>query len=152
MPAKIKYEYKLVIVGKFHNKYTKYLKQKTKTLNLEQNIIFIDNLIYNELLKYYKNCKILIHLSLYEGFGLTILEAMSLGKPVIAYNVSSIPEVLKEKELIFEVNDLEGIKNKIIEILNSEKKYNDLSNRLMKITNEFSWEKSSEKLYNVFNS
>lgn len=89
---------------------------------------------------------------MYEGFGLTILEAMSLGKPVIAYNISSIPEVLKEKELLFKINDLENIKIKIIEILNSEEKYNYLSNRLIQISNQFSWEKSAKELYNVFTS
>ncbi|GIW22399.1 MAG: glycosyl transferase [Candidatus Sericytochromatia bacterium] len=110
LPLEIKNSYKLIIIGKFYNKYTDYLKNKVRNYNLDNNIVFIDNLLPNEILKYYKNCFILIHLSLYEGFGLTILEAMSFGKPVIAYNVSSIPEILKEKELLFQVNDVENIK------------------------------------------
>ncbi len=68
------------------------LEALAKELGIEKNIIFTGHVTDNDLYKFYDASDIVVQPSLHEGFGLTITEAMSFGKPVVGSNVGGIPE------------------------------------------------------------
>ena len=98
---KFKEKFILNIVGKGDNR--KY-KDVVKKLNLEEEIIFQGYLSDKELNNYYRNSDIFIIPSQMEGFGLTILEAIQFGIPIIGTNRGAIPEILKDYNCGFLVN------------------------------------------------
>ena len=72
------------------------LERSVTALGLEQQVEYVGSADDNELSTLYAGCNFLLFPSLYEGFGLPIIEALSFGKPVITSNVSSMPEVAGE--------------------------------------------------------
>ena len=65
-----------------------------------------------------KNCEFLICPSLYEGFGIPALEAMSLGKPVLAARTSSLPEIVEDAGLFFDPYSLDEFCRSFVELYN----------------------------------
>ena len=100
------------------------------------------NILYNKAL-----C--LIYPSLYEGFGIPILEAMNAGCPVIAFNNSSIPEVMQDSGILLENNDLLNCLN-YIDKLSDEKFRKEIIEKQFKIANKFSWDVSYKKLIDFY--
>lgn len=81
--------------------------------------------------------------SLYEGFGLPILEAQSQGTPVITSNQNSCAEVAQDSALLIDPTSIDDIKNAIINILNSPALAEELSKRGFKNISRFSWNESA---------
>ena len=87
---------KLIIIGKHtFQKYSKALRQMAG-----RDVIFIRDVKDNDLPYYYAACDAYTTASLWEGFNLTVVEAQSCGRPVVAYNTSSHPEVVKKGILV----------------------------------------------------
>lgn len=91
--AKEKIQSSLVLIGRLDPKY-KEAKDLLSQLQPEDGIVSIPYVEREELKALFKLSLALIHPSLYEGFGLTLLEAMAVGTPVIALSSGSIPEVV----------------------------------------------------------
>ena len=111
-------DYRLQIIGS--GPLEKKLKLQVKNLNLENNVEFLGE-IPNELLpKYLSTADIFVRPSLSEGLGISFLEAMAVGLPVIGTLVGGIPDFLKDGEtgLFCKVGDPEDIAEKINRILN----------------------------------
>lgn len=121
--------------------------------DLEQSVIdkihftgFVDD---DDLPVLYKNASFFVFPSIYEGFGIPPLEAMSMGTIVISSDSTSLPEVLGEAAIYFKNNDKEDLKSKIClvskELTNEEKS----RTKLMGINQSklYSWEKETSKLY-----
>lgn len=103
---------KLIIIGK--HTFPKYTKKLKKLAN--KNIIFTGFVPDNELPYYYAACNIYTTASLWEGFDIPIVEAYLTGKPTVAFNVGSHPEVLKKGILVKE-KDIVGFAEAMIKIL-----------------------------------
>lgn len=84
---------KLVLGGSIWNKYKSELDSKLNKYD-KSKVILTGYINEDELSKYYSNALCFIYPSLYEGFGLPVLEAMQCGCPVITSNLSSLPEVI----------------------------------------------------------
>ncbi len=111
---------------------------------LEDNEIVITGHISDkDLVSLYNNCKTFIFPSLYEGFGLPILEAMSCGAPVIASNNSSIPEVMGRQDALFDGSDEESIATALYKVLTDNNFRKDLSDYGISRAKLFSWEKTA---------
>lgn len=98
----------------------------------------------------YKNAKAFVFPTIYEGFGLPVIEAMLCGCPVISYDNSSIPEVSGGAALLVETNNNELLTKAILEIIN-----NDTSDIIKKgyiVASKFSWNKHVKELLNYINS
>lgn len=111
--------------------------------NKEKNVIFAGYLSDSEVKTLMKNCKAFIQPSLYEGFGIPPIEAMSVGADCIVSNVASLPEIYKDSVWYIDPYDYEGIK--IDEIMLEKKESNE------RILDEYSWEKSAIKLLEIIN-
>jgi glycosyltransferase involved in cell wall biosynthesis len=83
--------------------------------------------------------------SLYEGFGMTALEAMACGVPVIASNNSSLKEIIGENGLLFEAKDPKDLAGVLRELLKNCKLKDDLRSKGFQRAGEFSWEKCAKE-------
>lgn len=142
----IKNETKLVIAGPSDKEFYQSAKEKYKDRQFWNNVIFLDNLKESELLYLYKHAIALVHLSLYEGFGLTVLEAMKLGTPVICSNNSSISEIAGDVALFVDPKDNSAIKDALHSIINDADLRKKLSDKGKKRAGDFEWSKLAGKV------
>ena len=106
----------------------------------------------NQLVSYYKNAICLMFPSLYEGFGLPILEAMSCGTPVITSNVSSMKEVAGSAALLVNPYDTCAISDAMNRLLRDEPLRRSLINKGFKRATEFSWKKCADETLKIINA
>jgi glycosyltransferase involved in cell wall biosynthesis len=88
--------------------------------------------------------------SLYEGFGLPALEAMACGTPVVASNVSAVPEVVGDAALQVSPWDVEALAGAMERVLGDEHLRADLRERGLRRAAEFSWEKAARQTLDVY--
>ncbi|MEM5813219.1 MAG: glycosyltransferase family 1 protein [Candidatus Aenigmatarchaeota archaeon] len=114
--------------------------QKIKLLGFKQD---------NELVTYYKHAFCLVMPSLYESFGLPVLEAFACRCPVVASRLPAIQEFAKDAVLYFDPKDPIDLAAKIIELLNNPELRLRLINRGFEIAKKFTWENSVAKLKEI---
>lgn len=147
--AKSDGEAKLVIAGKKGWFYEK-LHKIIKNLAIEKRVVFTDYITEEEKILLYNAATALVFPSIYEGFGLPPLEAMSCGLPVIASSASSIPEVVGEAGILLDPNDLEGWAQAMRQVIHLEKLRQKMSGDGLKQAKKFSWQKTAEKTIEVY--
>lgn len=98
----------------------------------------------------YASAAVLLYPSLYEGFGLPILEAMSCGIPVITSNVSSMPEVGGDGAIYVDPENLEDIKDKIKLVMEDQDLRKDLIKKGFIQAKKFSWQKAATETAEVY--
>lgn len=114
-------------------------------LGLSNRIRFVDYVENDDLPYLYSSARALILPSLYEGFGLPILESYAMGTPVVTSNISSMPEVGGEFAVYVEPKSTESIASGIIQVLDTEFD----AQALVKYANGFTWEKAGAKTLEV---
>lgn len=98
----------------------------------------------------YKVIDILFFPSIYEGFGMPLLEAMSCGVPVICSNNSSLPEVVGDAALMSNCNDVEKFTIDILKILNDKELYLSMVNRSLKRAEIFNPSKFHDNIIKIY--
>ncbi|MBI5680846.1 MAG: glycosyltransferase family 4 protein [Methanobacterium sp.] len=127
------------------------LRKLTKKLGLENNIDFLGYISGEEKYSNFKSVDICAVPSRYESFGITILEAMACGKPVIASNVGNIPSLVDENTgILFESENEKDIAQKIINLLKNQDLRDKMGLNAEKRAKEFDWDKISEKTVNIY--
>ena len=91
-------------------------------LNLENEVIFTDYVPEEELPCFYNLADVFVLASLYEGFGLPILEAMACGCPAVGMNRGSIPEIIQNGVTGYVVEDVEGMISAVEAVGNIDRK------------------------------
>ena len=119
-------------------------------LGVEKQVIQISFKNDSELAYIYKNALVYVLPSLYEGFGLTALEAFSMGCPVVASDTSSIPEVCGKAAMYINPKDNKSIKNTVEKVIEDGKLRNDLSKLGLEQVEKFSWNKTVKETLNVY--
>ena len=119
---------------------------------VRDHIVLTGRVSEAELVSLYRNCDAFVWPSLYEGFGLPVLEAMSLGAPVVTSNCSSLPEVAGDAAVLVDPYNVMEIANAIWMILDRRSFAEDLRKKGIKRAAEFSWKKTAEKVLNVLES
>jgi glycosyltransferase involved in cell wall biosynthesis len=138
----------LVIVGEGPEKSN--LMKIVKELNLTNKVFFEGFVKDEDLPYYYSSCDIFASCSIIEGFGLIFLEAMASGKPVVAFNIASIPEVVGNGGIIVKNFDLKEMAEKIIEILSKKEVYEEYSRKAREIAINHDWNIIARKYLNFF--
>ncbi|MEL6927196.1 MAG: glycosyltransferase family 1 protein [Cyanobacteria bacterium J06600_6] len=113
--------------------------------DLAKHISLLGKPSHEELVLFYNAADILLAPSLYEGFGLTILEAMGCGTPTITSNVSSLPEVAGNAAVLVDPMDVEAMVVAIRQIKNEPSYRQDLIDQGLARVKEFSWQKTAEQ-------
>jgi len=144
-------EEKLVIVGIPNWRRTKFCKM-FKESRYSRDIIFTDFVTEGDLVLLYNGATVFLYPSLYEGFGLPLLEAMACGVPVISSDRTSIPEIVGDAALLINPTDGEELKKELTNVLNNESLRNELTTRGYKQPKKFSWRKTAEETLGVYES
>lgn len=141
--------FKLVLAGKKDKRFLD-LEKIIKDMNLSNNVIITGFITEEEKVALYKGSAALTFPSFYEGFGLPVLEAQSLGVPVLTSNTSSLPEVAGEGALYVDPYNIEEIVKGMERIAFDENLRKDLIQKGYENIKRFSWEKAAKELLEVF--
>ncbi len=115
---------------------------------LERNFQFVPSVSDDELASLYKNAKALLFPSMYEGFGLPVLEAMANECPVICGHVSSLPEIAKDAAFYFDPSSMESL-DEAIDRLNSSDR-SDVVKSGKQAVSDFSWKRAAREMKDVY--
>ncbi|MEZ4593131.1 MAG: glycosyltransferase family 1 protein [Chloroflexota bacterium] len=129
---------KLVLVGGKGWLYDEIFRQ-VQALGLEERVVFTGYVPDDDLPLWYNAAELLVFPSVYEGFGLPVVEAMACGTPVIASNSSSIPEAVGEAGLLFAPNDVETLAEQITAVLTNPTLKDTLRQQGLAHAQTFSW-------------
>lgn len=143
-------EFVLAMGGIGERRNTQRIKQAAKEYDL---VITGENLPYleeREMPLLYASAKVLVYTSLYEGFGLPILEAMACGVPVVTSNVSSMKEIAAGYALLVDPNDVVQMTNQLKRALTDNSLRDNLINKGLKRAKDFSWEKCAKETVEVY--
>ncbi|MBM3707514.1 MAG: glycosyltransferase family 4 protein [Actinobacteria bacterium] len=144
------FAYQLVIVGRTgwmsEAAYVEYEKSPYK-----KDIIFTGRVPDSELIHIYNMAEVFVYPSIFEGFGLPVIEALQCGLPVTASRTSSIPEVVETKEFLFNPADQEDMAKKIKQILTTDEELKkELSQKALKNASKFNWRQTAENTLRVY--
>jgi glycosyltransferase involved in cell wall biosynthesis len=142
---------KLVLVGQKAWKPEKTI-WRINSSKQSQNIIQTGGISFENLKILYKTAGVFALPSLYEGFGLPILEAFASGVPVVAAKNSSLEEISGNGALLFPATDEIKLTENILKIIESNKTRNTLTKNAQKIAGEYSWEKCAQKTLNIISN
>lgn len=118
--------------------------------NLGQMIVLLGKPDRTTLLRLYNAADALIAPSLYEGFGLTIIEAMACGTPVITSNVSSLPEVVGDAAISVSPLDVEAITDAVYKIRQDDDYRSELIAKGLTQAKKFTWQKTAHQVATTY--
>ncbi len=97
-----------------------------------------------------RGAELLVHPSLYEGFGLVVLEAMARGTPVLAACAGALPETGGDAAAYFDPEELDGLRDALRELLGDERRLEGMSALGLEWASRFSWERTARETVNVY--
>ncbi len=142
---------KLVLVGERAWKSESTLREIDKS-EFRDDIIVTGKVDFKELAMFYRFAKVFVFPSLYEGFGIPILEAMASKTPVVVADNSSLPEVGGEAVLKFKTGDSSGLERQLRKLLGDERLREEMIEKGLKRVKKFSWEKCARETLEVLKS
>jgi glycosyltransferase involved in cell wall biosynthesis len=126
--------------------------ERVQALGLEREVIFVGRVPREVLPFVYSGAMLFLYPSLYEGFGLPVLEAMACGVPVIASRTSSIPEIVGEAGVLVSPLDTEELASAITDLLSDEGRRLVLREAGLARAGHFSWERAARESLRVYES
>lgn len=154
-----KTSFQLVLVGKVwenkssdipKNPWNDDLVSVLKRIENDPQFIRLGFVSTEDLIRIYNLATCLILPSIYEGFGLPVLEAMQSGCPVICSNSSSLTEIAQDSAAYFDPLDTEAIKEAILKVYKDETLRKKLSQEGIVQSKKFSWKKTAEETIRVY--
>jgi len=152
--GKIKPRYprlKLVIVGRTGWKSEASYKAREDS-PYKQDILFLGRVEDSDLVHIYNQALAFVYPSLFEGFGLPVLEAMSCGLAVIASNTSSLPEVVGESGMLIPPRQFQDLSEAIDKLLSDSSLKKELSEKAIRQAEKFSWLDNATRTLKVYQS
>lgn len=138
----------LVIAGKKGWLYDQILT-KSQELGIEDKVIFTDFVPDADLPALIAGAKVYVNPSLWEGFGIPVIEAQACGVPVAVSNTSSLPEIVGDSGALFDPTDVMSIATAIKDLLTDEKTRTDLVKKGHQNSKRFSWETCAKETLSV---
>ncbi|MEH6590852.1 MAG: glycosyltransferase family 1 protein [Halioglobus sp.] len=151
LPTNIKASHPLVLAGQLGWNSSE-LRDEISSLKARNNILLPGYLSNHQLAHLYAGATALIFPSIYEGFGLPIIEAQSFGTPVITSTVSCMPEVAGEGALLADPADTEAISMAMQSIIEDTKLASRLRQAGKTNADKYSWEDTAKKTLAIYRS
>lgn len=120
-------------------------------LGIKDRVITIGHVDASDMPILYSSADLLVYPSLYEGFGLPIIEAMSCGCPVVSSNTTSIPEVAGDAAITVDPADIEGFSDAVLRVLTDRGLRDEMVRKGFIQALKFSWKKTATETLAVFN-
>lgn len=139
----------LVLGGRYGWMYDEVLKQIEK-LNLTEKVFLPGYFDQEDLPMVYNLSDLFVYPTLYEGFGLPVLEAMACGIPVITTDISSIPEIIGEAGLLVPPDEVETLFRGMKKVLSDEDLRLEMARRGTDQAAKFTWERTAKSTLKVY--
>ncbi len=139
----------LVVIGKktkYYNKVKKYLVKN----KLQNQVQFLENVSMEELAGIYKLADVFVYPSLFEGFGIPVIESLFSKTTVITSNLSCLPEAGGENSMYVNPYQFEDIRSKILFLWNNESERNRRAEKGLEFVQKFNDENIAENLMRVY--
>jgi glycosyltransferase involved in cell wall biosynthesis len=146
LKRKYNFKHKLLIVGK-KGWFSKEILKKSELI---EGVVFTGYVPDEKMPLLYSGATVFLYLSLYEGFGFPVLEAMACGVPVVVSKNSSLPEVAGNAGLYVDSCNIEDICKKILLVLNDVGLRSQLISKGLERTKEFSWDLAASRTLKVY--
>jgi glycosyltransferase involved in cell wall biosynthesis len=153
LPERLRREYQLVIAGRYqHLGHPLYPDPRVtvQSLGLEGNVVFTGQIREQDKGPLYSAATLFAFPSLYEGFGMTPLEAMACGTPVVTSNRSALPEVVGDAGVLVDPYDTDAIAQALAEALENTGLREELSRRGLERARRFTWPQVAEQTVRVY--
>lgn len=139
------YKGKLLITGNvsgapYQEKMKKLCDEAVRQTGMNEKIIFTGFISDEELDTLFRITEFIIYPSLYEGFGMPVLEGMKAGVPVITSNTTAMPEVAADAALLINPEDIDDMASAMSKLFNNKTLKDELVQKGKKQTNKYSWE------------
>ena len=139
----------MLIVGEKDPRYPE-VGEYISRRNLSGKVVTTDYLGDNDLVDAYREADVLVHLSLYEGFGLPPLEAMACGTPVVSSDRSSLPEVLGDAAVFTNPYNVPQAAEKIIAVLTDQELRNRLIAKGREQAARYTWDDTARRVMEMY--
>lgn len=142
-------EYRLVLVGR-SAKHMPEVAAAVDRLGLADSVSLIGHVRDDDLPAIYGAASLFVLPSLYEGFGLPLLEAMACGTPIACADATSLPEVAGDAAVLFDPLDVPAMTAAMARVLTEPQLAQTLSRRGLERVRDYSWERTAEKTIDVY--
>jgi glycosyltransferase involved in cell wall biosynthesis len=143
--SKIKESHKLLVIGKMEHDVLSFIKKH----QIYHNIVNMHGISDSQMFICYKNASVLCFPSLYEGFGLPILEGMASGIPVVTSNNGAPAELAKGYGILVDPESIEDIRYGLNQAISIDQ---DKLKLAQDYAHKFTWKNSAQKLLDIYNS
>jgi glycosyltransferase involved in cell wall biosynthesis len=140
---------KLILVGKYGWMYEEVCKLVSE-LNLEEMVRFTGYIPQEQLPLVYNLASLFVYPTIYEGFGLPVLEAMACGVPVITSDIASLPEIVGEAGILVPTGDLDALFDAMKLVTHDKELREKLTNQGLLRARDFSWERTAQLTQQVY--
>ncbi len=149
LPAAVKNAHRLVLVGR--RLYGRdELSERIAELGIADKVVMTGHVPDGDLAAIYRGAMAFVYPSLFEGFGLPPLEAMSFGVPVITSNVHSLPEVVGDAGITVEATSADAIRDAMLALATDDTKRNALALQGLERSQQFTWERAARETVAVY--
>ena len=121
-----------------------------ETLDIAGDVIMTGYITDEELIWLYKNCYANLYPSLFEGFGLPVLEGMQFGAPALVSTASSLPEVAGDAALLLDPEDIEGWARAMLDLSRNQAQQEQLHEKALKQAARFNWQAGAARLLALY--
>lgn len=140
------YQHRLVVTGEERNFS---ISDRLRSLIQSDELVFIPNIDEEDLPYVYSQASVFVFPSLYEGFGLPPLEAMSYGIPVLSSSASCLPEVLGEAAAMFDPSSVEELVTQLITLVDNSVLRRQMVQRGQENSKKYTWQEASRTILDI---
>jgi glycosyltransferase involved in cell wall biosynthesis len=121
-----------------------------RALGIEDHVVMTGYVTDDELIWLYRNCYANLYPSLFEGFGLPVLEGMQFGAPTLTTTSSSVPEVAGDAAILLDPKDVEGWARAMLRLATDKNERDALSVAAVEQAGRFDWQRSATDLLQLY--
>jgi glycosyltransferase involved in cell wall biosynthesis len=149
LKEKYKIGHHLILIGQKGWKYQQIFEEIERS-PWKDHIHHLNYLSDEEVALFYSKADAFVYPSHYEGFGLPVLEAMTLGAPVITSNTSSLPEVAGDAALLIDPDDASCLAEAMLQVISDSQLRQDLIQKGQRRAKLYSWENTAKTTLNAY--